>query len=92
MRHLGANFYSQFKCKHLMNLFKKLCAQNQQAKYDFLWKKLDEFTKAQVKERRAAQAKQPTNAELEPMELCDLPAFDPPGTKIKKGRAIKNFS
>ena len=54
MHHLGPNFYSQFKNKRLMNLFKKLCAQNQQKKYDFLWKKLDEFTKAQVKQRRAA--------------------------------------
>jgi hypothetical protein len=29
MRHLGANFFSQFKSKNLMNLFKKLCKQNQ---------------------------------------------------------------
>ena len=25
MRHLGANFFSQFRNKNLMNLFKKLC-------------------------------------------------------------------
>ena len=30
--------------------------------------------------------------ELEPQGLCDLPAIDPPGTKRKKGRQIKNFS
>lgn len=28
----------------------------------------------------------------EPVGLCDLSAIDPPNTKRKKGRAIKNFS
>jgi hypothetical protein len=30
MRHLGANFFRQFKNKNLMNMFKRLCGQNQQ--------------------------------------------------------------
>ncbi|XP_051213231.1 uncharacterized protein [Lolium perenne] len=41
MRHLGANFFSQFRSKGLMNLFKKLCKQNQECKYTFLRGKLD---------------------------------------------------
>ena len=52
MRHLGANFFSQFKNKRLMNLFKKLCKQSQQRKYEFIWSKLDEFTKKQVRARK----------------------------------------
>ena len=56
MRHLGANFYSCFKSKRLMNLFKRLCNQNQERKYQFLWERLTEFTGQQVKERKAAQA------------------------------------
>ena len=54
MRHLAANFYSCFKSKRLMNLFKRLCNVNQQRKYEFLWERLTEFTQKQVKERRAA--------------------------------------
>ena len=54
MRHLGANFFSQFRSKNLMNLFKKLCKQNQEWKYTFLRGKLDEFTKIQVRQRKAA--------------------------------------
>ena len=52
MRHVGANFFSQFKNKRLMNLFKKLCKQSQQRKYEFIWSKLDEFTKKQVRARK----------------------------------------
>ncbi|KAK1679084.1 hypothetical protein QYE76_039932 [Lolium multiflorum] len=56
MRHLGANFFSQFRSKSLMNLFKKLCKQNQECKYTFLRGKLDEFTKDHVRQRLAARA------------------------------------
>ncbi|KAK1605043.1 hypothetical protein QYE76_028716 [Lolium multiflorum] len=56
MRHLGANFFSQFRSKGLMNLFKKLCKQNQACKYTFLRGKLDEFTKDHVRHRLAARA------------------------------------
>ena len=101
MRHMGANFYSCFKSKRLMNLFKRLCNVNQQRKYEFLWERLTEFTQNQVKERRAAQATavaaqvaaaQAAVAEdSEPVGLCDLPGIDPPGTKRKKGARIRNF-
>ena len=36
IRHMGANFYEHFKNKELMNLFKRLCTQNQQRKFDAL--------------------------------------------------------
>nr|XP_051229441.1 uncharacterized protein LOC127347272 [Lolium perenne] len=46
MRHLGANFYTQFRNKPLMNVFKRLCIQNQQWKYNFLRSKVQEYTAA----------------------------------------------
>ena len=106
MRHLGANFFSQFRNKNLMNLFKKLCKQNQEWKHDFIRAKLDEFTQKHVRARKAAQnaavaahqaavaAHQATGAapvEEDPVGLCDLPGFDPPGTRRRLGRSIKNF-
>ena len=106
MRHLGANFFSQFRDKALMNLFKKLCKQNQPWKYTFIRGKLDEFTNQHVRQRKAArnvvvaahvelvrrqQASGPPPAEDEPVGLCDLPGFDPPGVRRKTGRLIKNF-
>ena len=45
MRHMGANFHSQFKNKVLMKLFKRLCIQNQEKKFKLIWKKLDDLTK-----------------------------------------------
>jgi len=50
MRHMGANFHSQFKNKTLMKLFKRLYSQNQERKFNFLWKKLDELTKKETAE------------------------------------------
>ena len=50
MRHMGANFHSQFKNKTLMKMFKRLCSQNQERKFNLLWKKLDELTKKQTTE------------------------------------------
>ena len=41
IRHMSANFYERFKNKELMNLFKRLCTQNQQRKFDALWQVLD---------------------------------------------------
>ncbi|XP_071678705.1 uncharacterized protein [Lolium perenne] len=107
IHHLGANLFSQFRSKILMNLFKKLCKQNQEWKYTYLRDKLDEFTKEQVKQRKAAReatvaahavaiAAQATTVpplrESEPVGLCDLPGFDPPNTRRKLGRQIKNFA
>jgi hypothetical protein len=106
MRHLGANFFSQFRSKGLMNLFKKLCKQNQECKYTFLRGKLDEFTKDHVRDRLAARAalvaahaaavaqgtQVPVGPEPDPIGLCDLPGFDPPNTRRRPGRRIKNFA
>lgn len=50
MRHMGANFYDHFKNKELMNLFKRLCNQNQQRKFNALWKVLDELTRKQTED------------------------------------------
>ena len=89
-----------------MNIFKKLCRQNQQWKYDTCRDYLDKFTKKHVIERRAARdarvaahvaavaaqmAEGPAPVEDEPVGLCDLPGFDPPGTRRRLGRQIKNF-
>ena len=89
-----------------MNLFKKLCKQNQEWKYTFCRANLDKFTKKQVIERKAARdarvaahvaavaaqmAEGPAPAGEEPVGLCDLPGFDPPGTSRRLGRQIKNF-
>jgi hypothetical protein len=37
MRHMGANFHSQFKNKKLTQLFKRLCLTNQEKKFYDLW-------------------------------------------------------
>nr|XP_025882111.1 uncharacterized protein LOC107280872 isoform X1 [Oryza sativa Japonica Group] len=50
MRHFGANFYRQFKSKRLMDLFKKLCKQNQQRKFDAIWEQLDRLTTTHMEE------------------------------------------
>jgi hypothetical protein len=42
---MGANFHSQFKNKQLTELFKQLCSQNQERKFNEIWKKLDDLTK-----------------------------------------------
>ncbi|WVZ59641.1 hypothetical protein U9M48_009755 [Paspalum notatum var. saurae] len=44
MRHLAANFYDYFKNKDLQDLFKSLCSQNQQRKFNAISKLLDELT------------------------------------------------
>src|SRR6266540_3404229 len=53
MRHMGANFYDHFKNRDLMILFKRLCAQNQQRKFNALWKLLDDMTAKHIEERKA---------------------------------------
>ena len=40
---MGANFYDHFKNKDLKNLFKSLCTQNQQRKFNALWQMLDQL-------------------------------------------------
>nr|XP_034604579.1 uncharacterized protein LOC117864555 [Setaria viridis] len=67
MRHMGANFHSQFKNKTLMKLFKCLCNQNQERKFNLLWKKLEDLTKKQceklVKRVVNSEADQPVSLE-----------------------------
>ena len=106
MRHLGANFFSQFRNKDLMNLFKKLCKQNQEWKYTKIRERLDLCTQRHVRDRKRARAAAvlahaeavaaqlatgPAAEEDEPVGLCDLPRFDPPETRRRGGRTIKTF-
>ena len=56
VRHMGANFYDHFKNKDLMNMFKRLCIQNQQRKFNALWQMLDQLTAEQVKARVAGSS------------------------------------
>ena len=44
MRHIGANFFRQFKNKHLMEQFKSLYKETNQRKFSKKWEKLDELT------------------------------------------------
>ena len=48
---MGANFYEHFKNKDLKNLFKRLCIQNQQRKFNALWQMLDQLAAEIVKVR-----------------------------------------
>jgi len=106
MRHLGANFFSQFRNKSLMNLFKKLCKQNQLWKYNLIRDRLNVCTQRHVRDRKAARdaavrahveavaaqlATGTAAVDEEPVGLCDLPGFDPPGTRRRLGRSIKTF-
>jgi hypothetical protein len=89
VRHMKANFHSQFKNKTLAKLFERLCEQNQQKKFDAIWKKLDELTKKASEEI----AKRLVNPELgeEPISLEDV-GLDGPQVKRRRGRAMKTFS
>ena len=49
IRHIGANFYDHFKNKDLNNLFKRLCTQNQQRKFNALWQMVDQLTASEGK-------------------------------------------
>jgi hypothetical protein len=90
IKHLGINFSSQFRSKDLMNLFKKLCKQDQEWKYAFLRQKMHDFTGEHVKRKAAWAAAVGAHAALvaaqqgttlppkvEPVGLCNLPGFDP---------------
>jgi hypothetical protein len=70
MRHMGANFHSQFKNKELTKLFKRLCSTNQEKKFFDLWQKLDDLTKKASEEI----AKKPVSTEPgeEPVSLEDV--------------------
>jgi hypothetical protein len=86
---MGVNFHSQFKNKQLTELFKWLCLQNKERKFNEIWKKLDELTKKASEEI----AKKPVNPELgqEPISLEDI-GLDAPNVRRIRGRAVKTFS
>ena len=54
---MGANFYDHFKNKDLKNMFKRLCTQNQQRKFNALWQMLDQLTAELVKVGHQEQAR-----------------------------------
>nr|ABA98528.1 transposon protein, putative, Mutator sub-class [Oryza sativa Japonica Group] len=88
MRHMGANFFKQFKNKELMNMFKRLCNQNQEKKFNEFWKRLDELT-AKCSDQRAAA---PSTAVADPPQaLGPLPTDSP--TLVRRTRLeIRKFS
>ncbi|XP_066159633.1 uncharacterized protein [Oryza sativa Japonica Group] len=88
MRHMGANFYKQFKNKHLMELFKRLCAKNQEKKFNELWDKLDELTTKQTDE----QSRRPQVEGDEPPIPLGALHDDPPTMRRRSGSSIRNFT
>ena len=63
---MSANFYDHFKNKDLKNMFKRLCIQNQQRKFNALWQMLEQLTAEQVKVRASgtsmSEAAEATNS------------------------------
>ena len=57
-----------------MKLFKRLCSQNLERKFNFLWKKLDEVTKKQMAElaKRSVNTEEDDQVSLEDMGLDGL--------------------
>nr|AAM19059.1 putative transposase related protein [Oryza sativa Japonica Group] len=88
MRHMGANFFKQFKNKELMNMFKRLCNQNQEKKFNELWKRLDELT-AKCSDQRAAA---PSTAVADPSQALGPLPMDSPTLVRKTGLEIRKFS
>nr|ADB85343.1 putative transposon protein [Phyllostachys edulis] len=85
MRHLGANFYKQFRNKDLMNMFKQLCNQNQQRKFEALQKILKERTKTH---RRKAERRVTPSADQAPEAFSQLPTDAPRLTRRTGAQAI----
>jgi hypothetical protein len=88
MRHMGANFFKQFKNKELMNMFKRLCNQNQEKKFNELWKRLDELT-AKCSDQRAAA---PSTAVADPPQALGPLPTDSPTLVRRTGLEIREFS
>ena len=59
---MGANFYSYFKSKALINMFKRLCEQNKTGKIYRLWRELDKNTRGHLEEK----SKKPQNEDETP--------------------------
>ncbi|XP_062196231.1 uncharacterized protein LOC133899268 [Phragmites australis] len=55
MRHLGANLYSRYHNKGLVKKFKGLCLQNQQAKFNEIWRELNETTRKMMAQQEAQE-------------------------------------
>jgi hypothetical protein len=87
MRHIGANFFRQFKNKHLMDMFKGLCKETNQQKFNKQWQKLDELTG----KKRSEDAAKTRTAQDEAEALCSLPT-DTTRTRRRSGSAVKTFS
>ena len=75
----GANFHIQFKNKTLMKLFKRLCSQNQERKFNFLWKNLDEL----IKKQTAELAKRLVNTEEDDQVSLEDVGLDGPNVRRK---------
>nr|ABA96499.1 transposon protein, putative, Mutator sub-class [Oryza sativa Japonica Group] len=88
MRHMGANFFKQFKNKELMNMFKRLCNQNQEKKFNELWKRLDELT-AKCSDQRAAA---PSTAVADPPQALGPLPMDSPTLVRRTGLEIRKLS
>nr|ABF95899.1 transposon protein, putative, Mutator sub-class [Oryza sativa Japonica Group] len=88
MRHMGANFFKQFKNKELKNMFKRLCNQNQEKKFNELWKRLDELT-AKCSDQRAAA---PSTAVADPPQALGPLPTDSPTLVRRTGLEIRKFS
>ena len=71
-----------------MKLFKRLCRQNQERKFNFLWKKLDELTKKQT----AELAKRSVNTEEDDQVSLEDVGLDGPNVRRKRRLAINTFS
>ena len=78
VRHMAANFYERFKNKDLMNLFKQLCTQNQQRKFDALWGIIDdmsaELLKSQASSSNRRRSKVPKHLHSGLMGGCSADA------------------
>ena len=54
---MAANFYERFKNKDLMNLFKRLCTQNQMRKFDALWGIIDDMSAELLKSQTLSSSR-----------------------------------
>ncbi|XP_062186261.1 uncharacterized protein LOC133889801 [Phragmites australis] len=73
-----------------MDMFKRLCNQNQSRKFDAMWKELDKNTRTHMKERN----KKPSTDDASVLETL-LPLredIDPPNMRRRSARNIKYFS
>jgi hypothetical protein len=89
MRHIGANFHSQFKNKELTKLFKRLCSTNQEKQFFDLRQKLDDLTKKASEE--IAKKSVSTEPGEEPVSLEDV-GLNASNVRRRRERAVKTFS